>query len=251
MKPGALVLVPNALDLGAPPQPLAGVLSAGVLQRAATITYWLVEDARSARAFLARVQATHPLAAPVQQQQIVALPRPPRGHAPPVPPARWHALLAPASAGHDMGLLSEAGLPAVADPGSAVVAAAHELGLEVQVLPGPSALVMALAASGLQGQNFAFVGYLPQEAGARALRIRELEARSRLERQAQIFIETPYRNAALMQALLVTLAPQTRLSISVGLTLPQGYSRMASVGHWRRQPPAWPERVPAVFVLQG
>jgi 16S rRNA (cytidine1402-2'-O)-methyltransferase len=129
------------------------------------------------------------------------------------------------------------------------VDAAHRSGLEVVALPGPSSLVLALAASGLQGQQFAFVGYLPQETEARARRIRELEALSRKADQTQLLIETPYRNQAVLQALLTNLSPATRLSISIGLTLPGGYSRTAPVAQWRQVPPALSDRMPAVFGL--
>jgi len=260
---GQLVLMPNALDLGAAPQDLSAVLPLAVLQWAARLQHWIVEDAKSARAFLKRVHDVVPLLAPLQAIAIAELPRPPKGRVGPAPPIRAMAtnpelarLLAPALAGHDVGLLSEAGLPAVADPGAAVVAAAHELGLRVLPLPGPSSLLLALAASGLDGQSFAFVGYLPQEPAARCARIRELEGLSRRLRQTQIFIETPYRNAALMGALLECAAPATRLSVSVALTLPGGWSRTATVAEWRKPSPTpaaadLPDRLPAVFLLQA
>ncbi|MBL8344029.1 MAG: SAM-dependent methyltransferase [Rubrivivax sp.] len=258
---GQLVLVPNALDFGATPQELAVVLPLAVLQWAARLQHWVVEDAKSARAFLKRVHEVVPLQAQLQALSIVELPRPTKGRTAPVAPRAQAAdpeiarLLSPALAGHDVGLLSEAGLPAVADPGAAIVAAAHELGVRVLPLPGPSSLLLALAASGLDGQSFAFVGYLPQEPAARCERIRELEGLSRRLRQTQIFIETPYRNAALMGALLDCAAPATRLSVSVALTLPGGWSRTATVAEWRR-PSAGPradlpDRLPAVFLLQA
>jgi 16S rRNA (cytidine1402-2'-O)-methyltransferase len=122
----------------------------------------------------------------------------------------------------------------------------------VPVLPlsGPTSLALALAASGLNGQSFAFVGYLPQEATARTAKIKELEATSRRLQQAQIVIETPYRNAALLAALLAALSPTTRLSISCGLTLPQGWSRTDAVASWRQRPVEMPGKWPAVFVVQ-
>lgn len=252
---GALLLVPNTLDLGTEAVPIEDVIAAGVLRQAAHLTHWVVEDAKSARAFLKRVAQTVPLARPLQELSIHELPRPPKGtparHAPPrtAAPAPWLALLQPALEGHDIGVLSEAGLPAVADPGAALVAAAHEAGLRVQPLAGPSSLVLALAASGLDGQSFAFVGYLPADAPARAARITELEAHARRSGQTQVFIETPYRNRVMLQALLEHLAPGTRLAVSVGLTLPGGWSRMARVAAWRANPPTLPERTPAVFVL--
>jgi 16S rRNA (cytidine1402-2'-O)-methyltransferase len=244
---GALLLVPNALDLGADAVPLAEVLPAGVVQRAAALRHWVAEDARSARAFLKRVGATTALAAPLQELHIEELPRPRKGSREPVPAAAWQALLMPALQGHDLGLISEAGLPAVADPGAELVAAAHAAGVRVLPLAGASALLLALAASGLNGQSFAFAGYLPQEPVARAQRIREMEATSKRWAQTQLVIETPYRNAALMQALLATLAPATALSVSCGITLPAGFSQTRRVADWRAQPLELPSTLPAVF----
>lgn len=248
MTPGSLLLVPNALDLGTETVDLQEVLPLGVLRRAAGLAHWAAEDARSARAFLKRVDAIVPLAQPLQAIDIRELPRPRKGSREPVPAADWHALLAPALAGRDLGLISEAGLPAVADPGAALVAAAHAAGVPVLPLAGPSSLLLALAASGLNGQAFAFHGYLPQDAAARAQRLRELESASR-RGQAQIVIETPYRNQALLQAMLATLAPATRLSVSCGLTLPGGFTRSDDVAGWRRQPTPLPDRLPSVFVF--
>lgn len=249
MSPGTLVLVPNTLDLGLAPGPLDAVLPLDVIRRAAALTHWAAEDAKTARAFLKRVHAVLPLARPLQDLAIVELPRPRKGSREPVPAAAWRALLAPALAGHDLGLISEAGLPAIADPGAALVQAAHAAGVPVLPLVGPSSLLLALAASGLNGQSFAFVGYLPQEPAARAARIRELEALSRRLGQTQLMIETPYRNAALLASLLETLAPTSQLSVSVGLTTPEGRTRSAVVADWRRAPGTLPERVPAVFAL--
>jgi 16S rRNA (cytidine1402-2'-O)-methyltransferase len=249
VKPGTLLLVPSPLDLGTEPVDLADLLPLGVLRRAAALAHWVAEDARSARALLKRVDALVALALPLQAIQILELPRPRKGSREPVPAAAWAALLQPALAGHDLGLVSEAGLPAVADPGAALVAAAHAAGIEVQPLAGASSLLLALAASGLNGQSFAFVGYLPQDAAARTARLRELEATSRRLVQTQLLIETPYRNAALLSALLAVLAPATRLSVSVGLTLPGGWTRSDTIGGWRTRPVSLPDRVPAVFCL--
>ncbi len=246
---GTLVLVPNTLDLGADTTPLQDVLPLGVLQRAAALTHWAAEDARSLRALLKRVDAIVPLAQPLQAQHIVELPRPRKGSREAVPAAEWKALLAPALAGHDLGLVSEAGLPAVADPGAALVEAAHAAGVPVLALPGPSSLLLALAASGLNGQSFAFVGYLPQEAAARTARLRELEALSRRQQQTQLFIETPYRNAALLSGLLAALNPGTRLSVACALTLTGGWTRTDTVARWRERPAQMPDKLPAVFGL--
>ena len=141
-------------------------------------------------------------------------------------------------------------MPAVADPGSSAVRAAHELGARVVPLVGPVSLLLALAASGLNGQNFAFVGYLPQDAAERAQRLRQLETLALKSGQAQLFIETPYRNAALWQALLQHLQPGTRLATAAGLTLAQAQVQSRSVAQWRALNPAPPDKhLPVVFAL--
>jgi 16S rRNA (cytidine1402-2'-O)-methyltransferase len=249
---GTLYLVPNALDFG-----IAGadetvllddVLPLGVLRIAARLECWVAENARSARAFLKRVDRVVPLARPLQQISIAELPRPAKGGKATANPDLG-PMLASLRTGKDLGLISEAGLPAVADPGAALVKAAHAEGLPVVALPGPSALLLALAASGLNGQSFAFVGYLPVEGAARAARLRELEALSRKANQTQIFIETPYRNAALLEAMLAQLQPGTRVSVSCGLTAPGAFTRTDSVAGWRCRPSALPADRPAVFAL--
>ena len=254
---GTLYLIPNALDVGVPsshpPAALDEVLPLGVIRTAARLGHWVCETAKTTRAFLKRVDAIVPLAAPIQAIALQELPRPAKGSASSLPASdeRWLTLLAPALAGHDLGLLSDAGLPAVADPGAGLVQAAHGQGIRVVALPGPSSLLLALAASGLQGQSFAFVGYLPVDAAARTVRIRELEATSRRLGQTQLMIETPYRNAVLLAGLLAALASTTRLSVSCGLTLAEGFSRSDTVSGWRRAPTALPADVPAVFSLLG
>jgi 16S rRNA (cytidine1402-2'-O)-methyltransferase len=245
MSTGRLMLVPNTLDLGAEPVDIQQLLPLGVLQSAARLGHWLAEDARSTRAFLKRVHAVVPLSQPLQAIDIRELPRAPKGGAA-AGEVPWRDLLAPARAGQDIGLISEAGLPAVADPGAAAVAAAHAQGLEVVPLPGASSLLLALAASGLNGQSFAFVGYLPQDAAGRSARLKELQALSRRSGQTQLLIETPYRNAAMLQALIDTLADDTRLSVSCGLSLPTGWTRSERISVWRARPAQMPDRVPAV-----
>ncbi|WP_077036789.1 SAM-dependent methyltransferase [Pelomonas sp. KK5] len=253
MSRGRLHLIPNTLDFGieGAAGDLREVLPQQVIETAARLTYWAAENAKTTRAFLKRVDALQPLARPVQEQDIRELPRAPKGKADTDMAAAWQALLAPALAGHDVGLISEAGLPAIADPGAQLVAAAHAAGVEVVPHAGPSSLLMALAASGLNGQSFAFVGYLPVDAAARTARIRELEALSARQQQTQLMIETPYRNGALLQALLAALKPQTRLSISCGLSVPQGWTRSMSVAQWRKKEngASLPDKIPAVFAL--
>jgi 16S rRNA (cytidine1402-2'-O)-methyltransferase len=248
---GRLLLVPNTLDLGADAGDLQAVLPLGVLRQAAALQHWVAENAKTTRAFLKRVDAVVPLALPLQQLQIVELPRPVKGSNALPDRRRWAALLEPALQGADLGLISEAGLPAIADPGAALVDAAHEAHIPVQPLVGPSSLMLALSASGLNGQSFAFVGYLPQDEAARAARVRELDARSRREAQTQLAIETPYRNEALFGALLRHLQPDTRLSVACGLTLPEGWCRTMTVEAWRRAPPVLDRRLPAVFLWLG
>ena len=253
---GKLYLVPNTLDFGvaahaegASGQPdLQEVLPLEVLRIAARLPCWVAENAKTTRAFLKRVNEVVPLSQALQTISIVELPRSNKG-APQTPAANLGALLAPAIAGQDMGLISEAGLPAVADPGAALVQAAHVLDVRVQALSGPSSLMLALAASGLNGQSFAFVGYLPVDSAARITRIRELEALSRKTQQTQLMIETPYRNAALLAALLNALSGATRLSVSCGLTLKQGWSRTDTVSGWKARGIEIPSDTPAVFSL--
>ena len=247
---GKLFLVPNTLDFGTPDQAsdLHELLPLVVIRTAARLTRWVAESAKSTRAFLKRVDAVVPLALPLQAITVIELPRPQKG-SPTTAVAPLEPLLAPALQGHDIGLISEAGLPAVADPGTALVLAAHGLGIRVVALPGASSLLLAVAASGLNGQSFAFVGYLPVGATERAARIRELESLSRRLHQTQLMIETPYRNEALLAALLAHLRPATHLSVGCGLTLPNGFTRTGSVASWKSQPSAMPADVPAVFSL--
>ncbi len=255
---GRLLLVPTPLDHGCDSlSPLDAVLPLGTVQAASALSHWISENAKSTRAFLKRVDAISPLAVPVQVQQITELPREAHkkgDHGAAGAKVDARALLAPALQGHDVGLISEAGMPAIADPGSSVVRAAHELGLAVVPLTGPVSLMLALAASGLNGQNFAFVGYLPREGPARAQRIQELEKLALRTGQTQLFIETPYRNSALLQALAQQLQPGTRLAVASGLTLDMPRVRSLPARQWR-EALAQPEEAglswdqPAVFAL--
>jgi len=258
---GRLWVVPNTLDFGCAghdddPLDLRLLLPQGVIETAAALSHWACENAKTTRAFLKRVHAIVPLAQPLQAIDIRELPRAPKGRsaAAPNPAAMRSAFepwLAKLRAGDDVGLQSEAGLPAVADPGAALISAAHAEGLPVVPLPGASSLSLALAASGLDGQSFAFVGYVPQEPANRIARLRELEATSRRLGQTQLLIETPYRNAALLAALAEALAPSTRLAVACGLTLPNGWVRSAPVAQWRIGGVEMPGDLPAVFMLQA
>ena len=254
MSIGTLYLVPAPLDMGsAHPAPLSTSLPDATLRTAASLRCWICENAKTTRAYLKRIAELHPLPCPLQEMSLQQLPHQVHKHGDHRPDAAtdsaMRALLEPALQGQDMGLISEAGMPAIADPGASVVRAAHTLGLPVVPLAGPVSLMLALAASGLNGQNFAFVGYLPQDAAARSARIRALESHTHRSGQTQICIETPYRNAALLQALLQTLQPGTRLSVSSGLTLDHAQTRSATVQQWRAQGWALDADTPAVFVF--
>lgn len=247
---GKLYLVPAPLDFGCDVQaPLQDVMPLATLQIAARLPCWICENAKSTRAYLKRINDLQPLANPVQSLQIQELPR--EVHKKGDHHGNFDArpLLMAALEGRDIGLVSEAGMPAIADPGSSVVRAAHDLGMQVMALTGPMSLMLALASSGLNGQNFAFVGYLPQESGERSQRIRELESLALKTGQTQIFIETPYRNTALLQALLQTLQGNTRLALSCGLTLGKASNHSAQVSNWKKNQFNIPLDLPAVFCM--
>lgn len=218
------------------PTPLGGspqeVLPAPVLQTVRSLTDFAVENAKSARGFLAEVKM------PVAMREI-------RIHEIGEKP---EALLQPLREGRALGLLSEAGCPAIADPGASLVEAAHREGFRVVPLVGPSSITLALMASGLEGQRFAFCGYLPREADERKAKIKELEARSRKERETEIFIETPYRSDALLAALLESCHPQTRLCVAADLTLPTESIATRDIAGWRKSGISIGRR-PAVFLL--
>lgn len=218
------------------PTPLGGAareaLAPAALAVVAGLRHFVVENAKSARAFLKDAGCDPKIA------HIAEI----GGNTDPA------SLLEPMREGYSMGLLSEAGCPGVADPGAALVAAAHEAGFQVRPLPGPSSIVLALMASGLEGQRFAFRGYLPREPEERRAAIREAEARSRRERETQAFIETPYRNDALFAALLEHCAAPTRLCVATDLTLPAEEIRMRRIADWRVRRIAIGKR-PTVFLL--
>jgi len=224
------------LILYAIPTPLGGpasqVLSEEVLRKVRGISDFVVENAKSARAFLADAGLA------VRELSIVEI-----GTS-----QRPQDLLEPLREGRPLGLLSEAGCPAIADPGAALVEAAHREGFRVVPLVGPSSITLALMASGLEGQRFAFCGYLPRDKNELKKRIRELELRSRKEQETEIFIETPYRNDALLAALLETCAAGTRLCIAADLTLATESVQTRTIADWRRRSAAIGKR-PTVFLL--
>ncbi|WP_225879056.1 SAM-dependent methyltransferase [Zeimonas arvi] len=233
-RPGRLFLIPTPLGAASEPQ---GVLPADTLAAVARLDCFVVENAKTARAFLKAAGTDKPL----QALEMAELSE----H---TPAAAIPGLLAPLLAGRDLGLLSEAGCPAVADPGAALVAAAHEAGIEVVPLVGPSSLLLALMASGLNGQRFAFAGYLPAQPGGRVARLRELERRSGDGDETVLWIETPYRNRQVFEAALAVLSPETRLTVASQLTLGEQAVATRRVQDWRTAPPELP-REPTVFAM--
>jgi 16S rRNA (cytidine1402-2'-O)-methyltransferase len=231
---GRLYLLPAWLAEDSDP---AAVLPAPVLERIRTLDAFVVENAKSARRFLAA--CGHPK--PMRELAMAEL----NEH---TPAAAVVGLLDPALAGRDLGLLSEAGVPAVADPGAALVAQAHAHGVAVVPCVGPSSILLALMASGLEGQRFRFVGYLPADAGSRKATIAELERRSAQDRETQVFIETPYRNEPLLADLIATCRPTTRLAVAADLTGPSEWIRSAALQEWRARPTPIGKR-PAIFLL--
>lgn len=159
------------------------------------------------------------------------------------------SLLSPLLSGQDTGLMSDAGCPGIADPGADVIYIAHQKNISVIPLVGPSAIVLSIMASGFNGQNFAFVGYLPIDKAQKQKRIRELEQLCFKTKQAQFFIETPYRNSQLLELLLSTLNPQSKLFIGRGLQSPQQFVKSASVAEWKKMPLPQLDKVPVVFGL--
>lgn len=248
--PGTLYLLPNSLGQPslAQARPLATVIPEEVQALTARIDYFIAENAKTTRAFLKLIALSNPLTTPLQEIRIAELNVN-------TDVAALPALLEPVLAGKDAGLISEAGVPAVADPGANLVRMAHRLGITVRPLVGPSSLLLAVMASGLNGQSFAFNGYLPVDATQRTKRIKELDERSRLEKQTQLFIETPYRNGALLDALAATCKPNTLISIATDLTLPSESIRTQTAARWKSDlasghAPDFHKK-PTVFLLLG
>ena len=234
MSVGTLFLIPVPLGQVAP----EASLPAPVLAQIRGLSHFVVENAKSARAFLKAVGTEQAL----QALHLEELNEHTRKEA-------LESLLAPLHAGHNLGLLSEAGCPAVADPGADLVALAQTQGVRVVPLIGPSSLLLALMASGLNGQRFAFQGYLPAKEAERARVLRELELESRKRGQTQLFIETPYRNRQLFDSILQTCQPGTRLTVATDLSLSGESVRTRTILQWKKEMPPEIERRPTVFLL--
>jgi 16S rRNA (cytidine1402-2'-O)-methyltransferase len=230
---GTLFLVPSTLGGGS----AYAVVPQAVQERVRGLDHFVAEDPKTARAFLKLIGMPRPMA----QIGIERL-----DHN--TPQARIDELLAPALRGMDLGVISEAGCPAIADPGALLVRRAHQRGIRVAPLVGPSSILLALMASGLESQRFAFHGYLPVKPEARALEIRRIESRSLANRETQIFIETPYRNEKLYGSLLRACRPDTLLCIATDLTLDTESVHMLQIAQWKKQKSDISDR-PSVFLL--
>lgn len=231
---GILYLIPSTLGVDSP----VSIIPAGNVEVIENLDQFIVEDVRTARRFLKKILpginidslTFHILNEHTRPEEI-------------------SSLLDPLLEGRDMGLLSEAGLPCVADPGAQLAGHAHENGIKVVPLSGPSSIFLALMASGFNGQNFAFSGYLPIDNKERITKIKELESLVYQHDQTQIFIETPYRNRQLMEALLETCHPQSRICLAVDLTLPGELVLTRTVQEWKRTKSPDIHKRPAVFLL--
>lgn len=232
--PGTLYLIPT--PLGA--TPLERVLPEETRHIARRLDHYIVEHAKTARAFLKQLGTDTPL------QQIVM-----HELSEHTPAQQLKTLLAPLLEGHDVGLISEAGCPAIADPGADLARLAHRHGISVRPLVGPSSILLALMGSGLVGQRFTFHGYLPSKAEERGQAIKDLEKRAEKDDAAQAFIETPYRNLALYHGLLLACRPDTWLTLACDLSLDSEQLRTRRIEEWQRQPPPEIDRRPTVFVL--
>ena len=230
--PGILFLIPNTLGENAPDE----VIPQKVIETAKRLRHFIVEDVRTVRRYLRKIDRTFP----IDDSQFFEL----NQH---TDRSKIEPYLKPLLDGNDMGIISEAGCPAVADPGADIVALAHRKGIRVVPLVGPSSILLAQMASGFNGQSFAFVGYLPIEAAERQKRLRKLEHRAKEENQTQLFIETPYRNMKLFDELTATLKGDTRLCIACDITLESEYIETRTIGEWKQKKPQDLNKRPTIF----
>ncbi|MBL7860255.1 MAG: SAM-dependent methyltransferase [Cyclobacteriaceae bacterium] len=232
MSPGTLYLIPNVIaeaTLEVIPQQVIKILPA--------ISHFLVEDVRTARRYLSSLK----IYPSIEALHFEVLNKD-------TPANHLASLMSPLSMGLNLGVLSESGCPGVADPGALAVGYAHQQGIRVVPLVGPSSILLSLMASGLNGQQFAFHGYLPVDAVARTKKIKELEQESKLKNQTQLLIETPYRNNAVFESLLKTLQNETQLTVAMEVTGISESIQTRSVNEWKKNKPNWPKS-PAVFLF--
>lgn len=230
----ALYLIPVTLG----DTPIDQVLPAYNRDVIKGIRHFIVEEIRTARRFLRKVDREFP----IDDSTFYEMGKHADAH-------RFAEYLTPLQQGLPVGVISEAGCPAVADPGADVVAIAQQKGLRVIPLVGPSSMIMAVMASGLNGQSFAFNGYLPVDPSDRAKRLKLLESRAQTEHQTQLFIETPYRNHKMFQSLLSALRPSTRMCIAAGITTPDEWIRTYTIKQWKQQTLPDLSKTPAIFLI--
>lgn len=204
-----------------------------------SLDYFIVENVRSARRFLSKAGVERK----IEELEFVELNEHTRSA------QDVERMLKPVLDGRSAGVISEAGVPGVADPGADVVALAHRKGVRVVPLVGPSSILMAIMASGLNGQSFAFVGYLPVKEPERIKRLKELERRAMGENQAQLFIEAPYRNIKLFETMLKTLSPKLKLTVAVDITSPNEFIKTRTIEEWRRGGVPDIAKRPTIFLL--
>lgn len=231
---GKLYLIPTTLGENEPLE----VMPYSVRTMVERIDHYIVENEKSARRFIKKIT-------PKKSQPSLVIMKLDKY----ADEMETRTYLDACERGISIGLLSEAGVPAVADPGAKIVKLAHEKGIQVVPLVGPSSILLALMASGMNGQNFAFNGYLPIDKVDRKKTIKELERLSKEKDQSQIFIETPYRNEKMFSDLKASLTPQTRLCIAADITLPQEYIRTYTIAEWKQQNPDLHKR-PTIFIIQ-
>ncbi len=230
---GILYLIPNKISEA----PLDEVVPSRLAQLVPQIKHYIVEDVRTVRRYLRQLSKE----VNIDETTFYELNK----HTDEVEISNY---LLSAERGENMGLVSEAGLPCVADPGNIIVAMAHRKGIRVVPLVGPSSILMALMASGLNGQNFAFNGYIPLDQPERTRKIHDLEIRAKKERQSQIFMDTPYRNNRLFDDLKATLSPQTMLCVALNITADDEFIRTMSVDEWKKQK-IYLNKKPCIFII--
>lgn len=232
---GRLFLIPVTLGDISPLE----VLPLSVKKVVGMVDHYIVENEKTARRFIKSIYPTKSQPT-LHFSEINKFTQ----------PSELPAFLQPCLEGKNMGLMSEAGVPGIADPGADIVAIAHEKGIRVQPLVGPSSILMAMMSSGLNGQNFAFNGYLPIDKHERRKKIKELELISMKQNQSQSFIETPYRNDKMLEELLLSLSGNTKLCVACDISLPTEFIKTLSVDFWKKQIPNLHKR-PAIFIIQG
>jgi 16S rRNA (cytidine1402-2'-O)-methyltransferase len=232
MMSGTLYLIPNTLGDENREDQLSLVLPIDTIAQASQLRYWIVENAKTARALLKAVNTQKTLICPIQEMHMSEWRGPGKEHTNKATPDIKN-LLQPLLDGHDMGLMSEAGLPAIADPGSDIVHIAHKLGITVRAMVGPNSLLLSLMSSGMNGQSFAFNGYLPVNHSEKVSALKVLEQESKKKKQTQLWIETPYRNSSMIETMLEALHPNTQICIATDVTLPTEWIKSASVQNWQ------------------